>query len=96
VLTVPFSLIGVIIKRRKFIVMYWVMLVVHLAFSVVASIFSLSTIFKGASGDISRCVGGSINPKDLKDCQKAMAVTKGVAVAVCILVWLIEICAFHS
>jgi len=86
-----FGLVGVIIKRRKFVVMYWVMLVVHLAFSVIASIFSLSALFKSAPTDVTRCVNGSVNPQDLKDCQKAMAITKGIAVGVCVFVWLIEI-----
>jgi hypothetical protein len=86
-----FGLVGVITKRRKFVVMYWVMLVIHLAFSVIASIFSLNAMFKSASADIDRCVGGSVNPNDRKDCQRAMNVTKGIAVAVCVFVWLVEI-----
>jgi len=86
-----FGLIGVLIKRRKFVVVYWVMLVIHLAFSVVASIFSLNALFRSASGDITRCVNGSVNPNDLKNCRRAMNVTKGAAVALCIIVWLLEI-----
>jgi len=88
-----FGLVGVIIKRRKFVVMYWVMLVIHLGFSIVASIFSLNAVFKSAPSDITRCVNGSPNHKDLVDCKNAMNVTKGIAVAVCIFVWLIEIYA---
>jgi len=86
-----FGLVGVITKRRKFVVMYWVMLVIHLGFSVVASIFSLNALFKSATSDVTRCVNGSPNPKDLQNCKQAMTVTKGIAVAVCIFVWLLEI-----
>jgi len=85
-----FGLVGVLTKRRKFVVVYWVMLVVHVAFSVVAGIFSLNALFKSATADVSRCASGT-PPTSLKDCQKAMAITKGIAVAVCLFVWLIEI-----
>jgi amino acid transporter len=85
------GLVGVIIKRRKFVVLYWIMLVVHLAFSVVASIFSLNALFKDARSNVDQCVGGSLNPNDRSDCQKAMKVTKGVAIGVCVFVWLLEI-----
>jgi len=87
-----FGLVAVIMKRRKFIVLYWVMLVVHVAFSVFAGVISLYALFKTASADISRCVSGS-PPTDLKACQKAMTITKVVSVAVCIVVWLVEIYA---
>jgi hypothetical protein len=79
------------------------MLVAHLGFSIFSGAFSLYAIFHGngktllaqcilQSNDDASSRGITINAT--KDCQKALAIFKGVAVGAFVVIWLLEMCTY--
>jgi len=86
-----FGLVGAISKRRKLVLVYWLTLLGHLLFSVIAGIVALHALFKDAPADINTCVNGSTDPNVRINCQKGMKIMKGITVTLFLLVWMIEI-----
>lgn len=96
-----FGLIGTIFKRRLLVSLYAKMLMFHLGFYVVAGSIYLYFLFKNTSeSDIQKCIdkGNSTlhtdpNKVTKEVCQSAFAAAKGFALAVFIVVCLIELYA---
>jgi hypothetical protein len=90
-------LIGAIIKRRVLISIYSQFAFWHLGFSIVTGSFFLFTLFhKLGDQDVNSCVQGNTDPNAQHDCKKAFDVVRGVAIAINIIFWLFEFCAYPS
>jgi hypothetical protein len=74
---------------------YWLTLLGHLLFSIIAGIVALYYLFRDAPADIDKCVNGSPDPQVRVHCQKGMKIMKGITVTLFILVWMAEICALY-
>jgi len=86
-----FGIIGAIIKKRGAIKAFFVILMMHLLFSLLSGGYSIYRFFQDSKKEINTCVGGSTDPSVIKECQKAMKIMKGVLIVVFIFVWFMEI-----
>lgn len=70
---------------------------IHLAFSIAAGTFNLYTMFHENSADaITKCLNGATDDTTREVCNNGIAIVKGVAVAIYIISWLVELCKLHS
>jgi hypothetical protein len=97
--------VGACSRSATLISIYFSMLVAHLGFSIFSGAFSLYAIFHGDGKAImDTCITqynddgaaqGITSVDATKDCHKALAIFRGLAIAVFICFWLIEIyCCF--
>ncbi|KAJ7287367.1 hypothetical protein C8J57DRAFT_1049974, partial [Mycena rebaudengoi] len=84
-------IIGAVLKKRRLIRAYSVILFLHILFSIASGAFSLFRFFQDAPVDVTKCIDSSSNDLVIKACQKGISVMKGVLVAVFVFVWLMEI-----
>jgi len=85
------GIIGAIFKKRGLIRSYFVMLTVHVLFSIASGVFSLYRFFQDAPDEVNTCINNSTDATVIKACQKGVSVMKGVLIAVFAFVWLIEL-----
>jgi len=84
------GLIGAIAKLRRLVSLYYIMLTIHLTFSICSGSFYLFRIFNNKVQVVNDCVKGSDHPsREL--CEKSASVIRGATVALFIVMWLIEI-----
>jgi hypothetical protein len=93
-------LIGVIMKRRRVIAIYWAMLAAHLLFAIVAGAFTINAVFKNSPQNLNACIaaipvtkGQAQDPSQVTMCKQTETVTKAVVVVVLVLAWMTQICA---
>jgi hypothetical protein len=95
-LELTISIIGAIGKKRGMVSAFFVILVVHLIFSIASGSFSLYTVFRDSQSSVNTCANGSDDPDVIKTCQQGVSVLKGLLVGGFIFLWLMEICTFYS
>lgn len=72
------------------------MLAAHLGFSVVSGALYLHSLFRQETQQIvDDCVNGSTDGFVLGLCQKGMSAVKGIIIAIFVVTWLVELCAWH-
>jgi hypothetical protein len=90
-------LIGAIIKHRGLISIYSQSAFWHIGFSIVTGVFFIYTLFhKVGDQDVSNCVNGSTDPNAQGDCKRAFDVVRGLVIAINIIFWILEFCAYSS
>lgn len=85
------GLVGAVIKRIGLIKAFYVILIVHVVFSIASGSFSIYRYFKDAPDSVRSCVNGSQDDLVVEACQKGVSVMKGVLIGVFVFVWLMEI-----
>ncbi|KAK0476608.1 hypothetical protein IW261DRAFT_1594756 [Armillaria novae-zelandiae] len=70
---------------------FYVILIVHVVFSIASGSFSIYRYFKDAPDSVRSCVNGSQDDLVVEACKKGISVMKGVLIGVFVLVWLMEI-----
>jgi hypothetical protein len=98
------SFIGACSRSPTLISIYFSMLVAHLGFSIFSGAFSLYAVFHGdgkvildecvaqSAVDVAQAAAQGIALNAAKDCQKALAIFRGLAVGAFVVIWLFEIC----
>jgi len=86
-----FGFIGVTMKKRKFVSVYWAMSVVHLVLSFLGGIFTLNTLFKDAPANVTACINGSTSQTVLNTCKQGESTVKGVLISLYIVIWMLQI-----
>jgi len=86
-----FGMVGTIMRRRRLVAVYWALLTAHLAFSILAGVFSLVTIYKNAPANLNACINGSKSQSVIGNCQDAEKMAKGITTALYIIIWLGQI-----
>ena len=67
-------------------------LAIHLGFNIAAGIFTLYSLFKKDSQDaINQCMAQSADAT-MDGCKSAIAIMKGLMVAIYVITWLVELC----
>ncbi|KAF8908076.1 hypothetical protein CPB84DRAFT_1813345 [Gymnopilus junonius] len=90
-LVAVFGFVGAIIKNRRMISSFANALAIHLGFSIAAGIFTLYSLFKKNSQDaVNQCMSASPDAT-LEGCQTAIAIMKGLMVAIYVVTWLVEL-----
>lgn len=88
-----FSFIGTLIKQRGFVSAYGVGLIIHLCIGLVSGIFALVSLFKQNPQDaINECLNGATDQDARDTCKSSIAVVKGLAVVIYVIMWLLQIC----
>ena len=91
------SFIGALVKSRGLVMTFGVGVAIHLAFSIAAGVFNLYTMFHENSAEaITKCLNGATDDATREVCNNGIAIIKGVAVAIYIISWLVELCKLHS
>jgi len=86
-----FGFIGAIIKNRRMISSFAIALAVHLGLSIASGIFTLYSLFKqDSSVAIAQCLSASTDATS-DACKSALAVMKGLMVAIYVVTWLIQL-----
>jgi hypothetical protein len=76
---------------------FGVAIAVHLAFSIAAGVFNLYTMFHENSAEaITKCLNGATDDATREVCNNGIAIVKGVAIAIYVISWLVELCKLHS
>jgi len=87
--------IGSLVKSKGLVMTFGVGVAIHLAFSIAAGVFNLYTMFHENSAEaITKCLNGATDDATREVCNNGIAIIKGVAVAIYIISWLIELYAY--
>jgi len=87
--------IGSLVKSKGLVMTFGVGVAIHLAFSIAAGVFNLYTMFHENSADaITKCLNGATDDTTRQVCNNGIAIVKGVAVAIYIISWLVELYAY--
>lgn len=87
------SFLGALIKKRDFVSAYGSGLILYLTLSICSGAFALYALFHQNEQDaISQCLNGAQDQLTWKACKNGVAVAKGLAVAIYVVIWLLIIC----
>jgi hypothetical protein len=85
-------MLATLFKRLSLVSLYRTVLPFHLVFSLASGGFSFYSIFRNASGDVTRCINGSTDRLAKELCTKGWSVVNGITVGLFIFLWLVQIC----
>lgn len=92
-----FGFFGCLIKNRRMVSGFAIALAIHLGLSVAAGIYALVSLFKQDQQQaIANCVAGGAPDATADACRTTVNVMKGVAVAIYVVTWLVQLCASLS
>ena len=92
-----FGFFGCLIKSRRMVSSFAIALAIHLGLSVAAGIFALVSLFKQDQQQaIANCVAAGAPDATTDACRTTVNVMKGVAVAIYVVTWLVQLCASFS
>lgn len=92
-----YRFIGTLIKQRNFVNAYAAGLTLYLALSLCSGIYALYSLFhKNSQADITKCLNGSTDSVTRQVCNNGIAIMKGVAIALYVVMWLLIICELLS
>jgi len=89
-----FGFIAAIFKKRRLVMAYWIILIGLLLTSIGSGAYTLYSIFvRKSQQTIINCLNGATDDVTEQVCRNGLAIIKGVAVAVYVMTWLLEIYA---
>jgi len=90
-----FGFVGTLIKQRGLVSAYGAGLIIHLCISIASGIFALVSLFKQSPQEaINECLNGSSDAATRAACKSGIAVVKGLAVVIYVVMWLLQIYAY--
>jgi len=90
-----FGFFGCLIKNRRMVSGFAIALAIHLGLSVAAGIYALVSLFKQDQQQaIANCVAGGAPDATADACRTTVNVMKGVAVAIYVVTWLVQLYAY--
>jgi hypothetical protein len=91
-----FGLIGAVTKNRSMISGFAIALAIHLVFSIASGVFSIVMLFARQSQALDSCIQNAGDSSDaaVQSCKTGLVLTKGVMIAVFVLIWLIQLYAY--
>jgi hypothetical protein len=82
-----------VIKQRNFVNAYASGLTLYLVLSICSGIFALYALFhQNSQAEITKCLNGATDSTTRQVCNNGIAIMKGVAVALYVIMWLLIIC----
>ncbi|KAJ7583547.1 hypothetical protein C8J56DRAFT_790633 [Mycena floridula] len=89
-----FGFIAAIVKNRRLIMAFWIILTGLLLISIGSGAYTLYSIFiRKSQQTIVNCLNGATDQLTNDVCRNGLAILKGVAVAIYVITWLLEIYA---
>jgi len=93
-LTCLFGFIGAIVKNRRLITAFWIILTGLLLLSIGSGIYTIYAIFgQKSQHTIVNCLNGATDQLTIDVCRNGLAILKWVAVTIYAVTWLLEIYA---
>ncbi|KJA17224.1 hypothetical protein HYPSUDRAFT_46671 [Hypholoma sublateritium FD-334 SS-4] len=90
-----FGFFGCLIKNRRMVSGFAIALAIHLGLSVAAGIYALVSLFKqDPQQAIANCMAGGAPDATTDACRTTVNVMKGVAVAIYVVTWLVQLYAY--
>lgn len=90
-----FGFVGALIKQRDFVNAYASGLMLYLVLSLVSGIYALYALFhQNSQAQITKCLNGVSDNVTKQVCNNGIAIMKGVAVALYVVMWLLIIYAY--